>query len=202
MKTHNPLHFVILVPHADLASPLRSRSRFLFAAGICGAWSFPQAAPLALVKRPLTDAELRDLAAALREATLSRGGKITLGKPILVPCPGFHSFFGPALDLPPPAPPCPAVLHAFPAPVLATALAAPAEEPLLGRIHNIPPVNPGFFRAAMVANLDIQPLSRAFPADAVPAPAENYSFRWRVGKGRWLPPLRNASPRRGARDRV
>jgi hypothetical protein len=202
MKTHKPLHFVILVPHADLAGPLRGQSRFLFAAGICGAWSFPQAAPLALVQRPLSDGELRDLAAALREATLIRGGKIALGDPALVPCPGFHSFFGPALDLPPPVPLCPAVLQAFPAPVLATALAAPAGEPLLARIHNIPRVNPGFFRAAMVANLDIRPLSRAFPAGAVPDPAENYSFQWRIGKGRWLPPLRNASPGREAQDRV
>jgi hypothetical protein len=197
MKTHNAIHFVILVPHAGLAAPLRGQSRFLFGAGISGAWSFPQAAPLARLKRPLTEAELRELAGALREATLGRDGKIALGKPILVPCPGFHGFFGPALDITPPSLPRSAVLHAFPVLVMAAALAAPAEEPLLGRIQNIPPVNPGFFRAAMVSNLSVKPLDGAFPALAVPGPAENYSFRWRMGKPRWLPSLRSLSPKRG-----
>jgi hypothetical protein len=195
MKTHNSIHFVILIPHVDLAAPLRGQSRFLFRAGISGAWSFPQAAPLARLKRPLTEAELRDLAGALRDATLGRDGKIALGEPILVPCPGFHSFFGPALDITPPPLPRSAVLHAFPVLVMAAALAAPAEEPLLGRIRDLPPANPGFFRAAMVSNLSVKPLDGAFPALAVPGPAENYSFRWRMGKPRWLPSLRSLSPK-------
>jgi hypothetical protein len=197
MKTHNSIHFVILIPHSDLAAPLRGQSRFLFRAGISGAWSFPQAAPLARLKRPLTEAELRDLAGALRDATLGRGGKIALGKPILVPCPGFPSFFGPALDIPPPPLPRSAVLHAFPVPAMAVALAAPAEEPLLGPIRDLPPALPGFFRAALVSNLSVKSLDGAFPADSVPGPAENYSFRWRLGKPRWLPSLRSFSPKRG-----
>ncbi|MDR1248720.1 MAG: hypothetical protein LBK63_05380 [Treponema sp.] len=200
MKTHTSIHFVILMPHAGLAAPLRDQSRFLFRAGISGAWSFPQAAPLARLKRPLTGAELRDLAGALREATLSRDGKIALGKPALVPCPGFHSFFGPVLDLPPL--PCPAVLQAFPVLVVAAALAAPADEPLLGRIQDIPPMRPGFFRTARVSNLSLKPLEGAFPADSVPGPAENYSFEWRLGKPRWLPSLRSLSPKRGGQDGV
>jgi hypothetical protein len=191
MKTHKAIHFVILIPHADLAAPLRGQSRLLFRAGISGAWSFPQAAPLARLKRPLTEAELRDLAGALREATLGRDGKIALGAPILIPCPGFHSFFGPALDITPPPLPYPGVLHAFPALALAIALAAPADEPLLGQIRDLPRANPGFFRAAMVSNLSLKPLKGAFPADSPPGPAENYSFRWRLGKPRWLPSLRS-----------
>jgi hypothetical protein len=200
MKPDNALYFAILVPHPDLAASLRGQSRFLCAAGMSGAWSFPQAAPLARLKRPLGETELRDLAAALREAALPRGGAFSLGEPILVPCPGFHSFFGPALDAEPPPLPYPAVLHAFPALALSVALAAPAEAPLAGRIRDIPPANPGFFQAAMVCNLAIRPLEDAFPAGAVPLPAENYSFGWRMGKPRWLP--RNASPRRGGRDGV
>jgi hypothetical protein len=190
MKTHNLIHFVILMPQAGLLAPLRAQSRLLFRSGINGAWSFPQAAPLARLKRPLTETELRDLAAALREATLGRDGKIALGRPALVPCPGFHSFFGPALDLPRPPLPCPAFLHAFPVLVLATALAAPAEEPLLEGIPDIPPPQPGFFRAALVRNLTLKPLNGAFPADGAPGPAENFSFEWRLGKPRWLPSLR------------
>ena len=192
MKTHKLLHFAILVPHPDLAAPLRGQSRFLFAAGMSGAWSFPQAAPLALLKRPLGGADLRDLAAALLEATLPRGGKIALGKPILVPCPGFHSFFGPGLDLEPPPLSCSAVVHPFPVLAVCAALAAPAEAPLAGQIRDLPPAHPGFFRAAMVANLAIKPLDGAFPAGAVPGAAENYSFEWRMGTARWLPPLRRS----------
>ncbi|MDR3123566.1 MAG: hypothetical protein LBU16_07300 [Treponema sp.] len=202
MKTGNALHFAILVPHPDLAASLRNQSRFLFAAGLRGAWSFPHAAPLARLKRPLDEAELRDLAAALREATLERGGAIALGGPELVSCPGFHSFFGPALDLAPPPLPSPATLHAFPALVIGIALAAPAEAPLPGRIRDLPPARPGFFRAAMVANLTIKPLDGAFPAAAVPPAEENYSFEWRMGKPRWLPSLRNPSSRRAGRDRA
>jgi hypothetical protein len=202
MKTHNALYFVILVPHYDLMASLRGQSRFLFAAGIDGAWSWPQSAPLARLERPLGEAELRDLAAALRESTLPRGGKISLGDPILAPCPGFHGFFGPALDLAPPPLPYPAVAYAFPALALGVALASPAEAALLGQIRDIPPARPGFFRAAMVANLAIQPLRGAFPAGSVPgaAPtaAETYSLGWRLGKPRWLPSPRNPRRQDGA----
>jgi hypothetical protein len=87
------------------------------------------------------------------------------------------------------------VLHPFPALVIGIALAAPAEAPLLEQLRDLPPARPGFFRAAMVANLAIKPLNGAFPASSVPEAAENYSFEWRMGKPRWLPSLRNASPR-------
>jgi hypothetical protein len=179
MNTDNLKHFVLLIPHRDMAGPLRALSRSLFAAGVHGAWSFPQAAPLALVTRPLPPAALQSLAAALRSATLrNAGAKITLGPPALVSCPGFHSFFGPVLDLPPPPLPYPGVRYSFPSLVLCTGLVAPGDEAVPGTIRDIPPVNPAFFRAAMVANLTIKPL-----AD----PAENYSFTWRIGKPRWLP---------------
>jgi hypothetical protein len=172
------LRFVILIPHRDLAAPLRAQSRHLFANGLNGAWSFPQAAPLALVKRPLSPAELLSLAKDLRDA--ASGGKFSLGDPTLVPCPGFHAFFGPALDPPPPPLPYPAVLYPFPALALCAALVAPHDEPLLDRFHGIPPASPGFFRAAMVANLTIKPLAKG-------PPTETYSFAWRIGKPRWLP---------------
>lgn len=190
MKTHNSIHFVILIPHAAVTGPLRAQSRFLFAAGINGAWSFPQAAPLARLKRPFTPAELKTLALELRNAALqnnSPGGRITLGPPALVPCPGFHGFFGPALELPLPPLPCSGVLYPFPSLILCTALVAPGDAGALEIIPAIPPVSPAFFRAAMVANLRIKPLAGAFPPEAVPDPGENYSFTWRIGKPRWLP---------------
>jgi hypothetical protein len=88
------------------------------------------------------------------------------------------------------------VIHPFPALVLSLALAAPAEEPLAERLRDLPPPAPGFFRAAMVANLAIKPLDGAFPAGAVPGAEENYSFAWHTGKPRWLPSPRRASSRR------
>jgi hypothetical protein len=183
-------HFVLLIPHRDMAGPLRAQSRSLFAAGLSGAWSFPQAAPLALVKRPLSPAELQTLASELRSAAK---GTISLGKPALVPCPLFHGFFGPVLDLPPPPLPHAGVLYPFPSLALCTALIPPGDETLLRTIRGIPPLSPAFFRAAMVANLAIKPLSGAFPPAAVP---ENYSFTWRIGKPRWLPAYRRYDPRK------
>jgi hypothetical protein len=190
MKTRNSIHFVILIPHAAVALPLRAQSRFLFAAGLNGAWSFPQAAPLARLKRPFTPAELKTLASELRNTALHNngtGGRITLGPPALVPCPDFHDFFGPALDLPPPPLPYSGVLYPFPGLILCTALVAPGDAETLEKIPVISPVSPAFFRAAMVANLCVKPLTGAFPPGAVPDPGENYSFTWRIGKPRWLP---------------
>jgi hypothetical protein len=179
-----------------MAGPLRDLSRFLFAAGINGAWSFPQAAPLALVKRPLSPVALQSLALELRSETLREAnGKISLGPPLLVPCPGFHGFFGPALDLPPPPLPYPGVLYSFPSIALCTSLVAPGDEALLENIPGIPPVRHAFFRAAMVANLTIKPLSGAFSPETVPDPAATYSFTWRIGKPRWLPAYRRYDPR-------
>jgi hypothetical protein len=178
-----------------MAGPLRTLSRFLFATGLPGAWSFPHAAPLALVKRPLPPAALQSLASNLRSAAQdAAGGKFRLGKPALVSCPGFHGFFGPALDLPPP--PLPWVRYPFPNLVLCTGLIAPGDEARPGTIRDIPPVSPAFFRAAMVANMTIRPLAYGSSPDAVPAPAENYSFIWRIGKPRWLP--RRYDPRDGS----
>ncbi|GHV74363.1 hypothetical protein AGMMS49940_16650 [Spirochaetia bacterium] len=176
-------HFVLLIPHRDMAGPLRTLSRFLFASGLPGAWSFPQAAPLALVKRPLSPAALQSLASNLRSAAQdSAGGKINLGPPELVPCPLFHGFFGPTLDLSPPPLPYPGVLYPFPRIVLCTGVVARGDAVLLTDIPDIPPVSPAFFRAAMVANMTIRPL--------IPEPPENYSFTWRIGKPRWLPSYR------------
>jgi hypothetical protein len=200
MNNDNLKHFVLLIPHRDMAGPLRALSRFLFSAGIPGAWSFPPAAPLAQVLRPLSPGELQSLAselrfAALRNAALSHG-KISLGKPALVPCPLFHSFFGPVLDLPPPPLPYPGLLYPFPSLVLCTALVAPGDEAALETIRDIPPVNPAFFRAAMVANLTIKPLLD--PSERCAYPLENYSFIWRIGKPRWLPSPRTAIAKDGA----
>jgi hypothetical protein len=75
-------HLLLLVPHRDSRLLLQNWSKALFSAGLDNAWSFPWAAPLALLSRPLSPKELKTAALALREETLARGndGKIRTGK--------------------------------------------------------------------------------------------------------------------------
>jgi hypothetical protein len=165
MKTDmRKLYLAVLIPHRDMEGALKAQSRFLFAAGLSGARSFPHVVPLGLLSRPLPSAELRALAAAIRAETLKEGrdGRICLGKPILVPCPGLPAFYGPALDLraqslswkP---------LHPFPLLGLCTALAAPADEDRLGKAGEPPPLSPSWFRAAALANMVLRPLAAGPP---------------------------------------
>jgi hypothetical protein len=201
------LRFVVLLPHRDMEGPLRSQSRVLFAAGINGAWSFPLAVPLALVSRPFTPGELRALAGAVRASSLQGAGneaktgagqknlntkdtedtkgkkgsgKIAIGTPVLVSWPGGFSFFGPRLDIAPPPLPFPGVVYPFPTLVLCTALALPGDEAAFATIGDLPAITPPGFRAARVANLSIKPLKCG----------GDYSFVWRIGEERWLPPAR------------
>jgi hypothetical protein len=55
---------------------MRSVQRKLFSQGFDGAFSFPTAAPLALLKEPLSESDLKNVAEALRAATMKAGGKI------------------------------------------------------------------------------------------------------------------------------
>jgi hypothetical protein len=50
----------------------------------------------------------------------------------------------------------------------------------------LPPMAPSFFRAAMVANLVIKPLSAADPSPS-PEGEAPYSFAWRIAPPHWLP---------------
>jgi hypothetical protein len=69
------LRMVILLPHRDCRRVLRDYRRRLFAAGLWGAYSFPEAVPLALVSRPFTETELKALAGSLRDLSLGRTGE-------------------------------------------------------------------------------------------------------------------------------
>jgi hypothetical protein len=191
------LRLVVLVPHRDSSRFLEARRSSLFAAGLLGAWSFPIAAPLARLSRPLTAGELKALAAYLREASLAGGrdGRIAAGEAAEVQCPGGTEgplrFWGPSLNLPVPAwedicAPAPAsdpVYRPFPAAVLCAALTP-------GGLSPSPPLPalPAFsFRAAAAANMAIRPLAQG---------AAGYSFRWRIGPLFWLPKKNRLYPRR------
>jgi hypothetical protein len=87
------------------------------------------------------------------------------------------AFFGPTLDIRLPEPllaGSAALVHAFPHPVLASAIVRNAPSGLPQ-----PPEIP--FRAAAVANMIYRPI----PGGAVP------SFEWQIGELHWLPAVRN-----------
>jgi hypothetical protein len=182
------IYLAILVPHRDCRRLLYRRSAELFAAGLWGAWSFPQAAPLALLSVPLTGDELAALARNLRRRSLgeNRKGMILPGPeealPLELPA-GFPALriYGPALELRIEREdfgPAGEKLTALLPPLLGCAVLGDGEEK--------PPAgaeNPGAFkfRAAAVANMRYRPL---------PAGERGYSFSWKIGKLHWLPPCR------------
>jgi hypothetical protein len=177
-----------MVPHCDTRGALRDWSERLFASGCLGAWSFPWAAPLALLSAPLSGEELKLSAAALREETLARGGDGTFraggtaGADFPATRAGglsqrsiFGLRFDPALD--------PGV----------SLFSGSAAEKILFRFsplllgcgilregEALPPIPPPSlsFRAAALANMSFRPLSGGCAA---------YSFTWSIGKLRWLP---------------
>jgi hypothetical protein len=75
------LYLAALVPHRDSRRTFLKRSAELFASGWWGAWSFPHVAPLALLRSPLGEEELKALARNLRRRSLEggRGGRIPEG---------------------------------------------------------------------------------------------------------------------------
>jgi hypothetical protein len=196
LKTHGQtLKLLVLVPHRDAVPPLRAWSAALFAAGFNGAWSFPWAAPLAVLSRFLSAEELKRSARVLREQTLAgeRQGKIKTGPASCAFFPngwpgggGNAAVFGPLLDLEIPAPFFEIggkVLYRFSPLALGAALvqgAVPAD----GSAFPPPQIS---FRAAALANMAYRPLfaGNGVPGDGASTPA--YSFEWKTGKLYWLP---------------
>jgi hypothetical protein len=177
-----PFRFVVLIPHRDSARALEPYSRKLFAAGFAGAYSFPNAAPLALVSRACSRGELKALAHALRNLSAGgQDGKLRALAPQTAACPSpALALFGPLLDTPVPAPetyPADVALHCFPRLILCAALLGPGDEALT-RQAALPELSVPPFRAAMLANMSLTPLDSGAPA---------YSFAWEIGEPIWLP---------------
>jgi hypothetical protein len=202
------IYFAVLVPHRDCRRLLRLRSAELFAAGFWGAWSFPHAAPLALLPAPLKAEELAGLARKLRRRSLeNKGTGMILSGPeriVYLDTPeGFPKprLYGPALELRVEAEDFgPAPGKKIMPPVLGCAGLGDSDTPesrgtpedpgapeTRGVLKN--PETRGTpetfkFRAAAVANMRYTPLSAGVPG---------YSFSWKIGKLHWLPPCRNNS---------
>ena len=176
MESSEKLLFAVLVPHRDFIPVLETYRRALFAEGFDGAFAFPAAAPLALLKRPLDSAELKNAAAELRKK---------LGDKKIV-CTGYSEcsawntdiqtirFFGITLDIPPPAFLPDAVLQQWEKPILAPAILLPDDT--IPKVKMDPLAMP---RAAALANLALQPV-----------PNTLYSFTWNLGPLFWLPNIR------------
>jgi hypothetical protein len=189
-----PLYLAVLVPHRDSRGILRERSAELFARGLWGAWSFPQAAPLALLRAPLGGAELGELARKLRELSLAgnRDGTLRTGAAAVLPLAGLPAgavLYGPRLDirLDPrdfagSGKTVEKIVELFPAPLVACAVLGP-EDPR----DPFPPGRAwgGDFRAAAVANLSYRPIA-----------AGGYSYAWRIGELHWLPRPRGGAGKR------
>ena len=182
-------HYIIIVPHRDSLKPFEEYRARLFTAGFQGAWSFPTAAPLASVSRPLNREELKELGRNIRELTNKTDGKIHCSGSVLTerrrPRTEARehgnkkdiSFFGVPLNLLVeeaifPKSARAKILDIFSPPVLCAALVGSGEKP---------PSEEGpalSFRAAFLANLAIRPLESG---------AADYSFEWKIGPPVWLP---------------
>ncbi|MDR1129043.1 MAG: hypothetical protein LBL20_07005 [Treponema sp.] len=178
----------VLVPHRDIRPALYSFRRRLFAAGILGAYTFPPAAPLALLEKPLDGPALKDLARTLRALSLEAGGGVFTADAkglSLISGPGGIGFWGLPLDIP--ALPCLPGGLPFPRTALCAAVCGSDPEAereiLLGTCGGAggPPLLR--FRAAAAANLGI----RFFPGGGPAGDLPGLSSRWRTGKPFWLP---------------
>ena len=189
----SPLLFAVLVPHRDCLPVLEAYRRNLFAAGLDGAFSFPAAAPLALLKRPLNSAELKAAAAELRNhlgdkkivsAEQNECNGWTFAESAVMVC-----FFGAVLDLPLPAFPPDAVLYTWEKPILAPALIA-SDDSLKPPVAASKADAELSFRAAALANLALQMVPNAedyTKAHKTESFEKDFSFTWNLGPLHWLP---------------
>jgi hypothetical protein len=173
--------FIILVPHRDALEALEKYRKRLFSTGFYGAYSFPMAAPLALVSRPLSREELKELGRNIRDLSKGKDGKIISGSAVQVNYSDKITFFGPSLSIELkesifPESARDKILHVFSPPVLCVALPGSEEKPF-------PEEGPALsFRAAALVNLTLSPLDCGAAA---------YSFEWRMGHPVWLPGTRD-----------
>ena len=195
-------HFLILIPHRDAGNCLVNYREKLFAAGFCGAYSFPPAAPLARISRPFSREELKETARNIRKETAENDEKLQSGGTALLKFAGNAgsktaaleeadknpafleqlSLFGLLLNFPrsedifPQAARNRLIRVFFPSMLCAAILSpeenSPSETPAS---PDLPELS---FRAASLANLTIRPLDHGDPS---------YSFRWTMSAPVWLP---------------
>jgi hypothetical protein len=187
------VRLLALFPHRDGARELYREKTGLFDAGFYGAYSFPFAAPLAIIKRPLSIDELKAASKNLRTQTLVSDGKIlslSSGGGIApltretAPIFDDYSVYGAPLSICAPAIAEDALLRSFEKIILTQALVytSNAATSLLGEWgtgnSELLSSKAICFGAGYVANMTILPLGPRF------------SFRWQIGRAVWLPAVR------------
>ena len=187
--------FAILVPHRDCLPALDTYRQSLFSAGMDGAFSFPAAAPLALLHRPLSKAELKNAATELRKqlgekpfVCIEQGEKTVCREKQNNAAEKNGSadtlcFFGPILELPLPRFPDDAVVQHWETPILAPAILAPGDK----LPDPLPQAMAVSFRAAALANLSYTRVLSGKEAGATENFEPEYSFSWELGPLQWLP---------------
>ena len=179
--------FVILIPHRDALRLIAEYRKMLFSDGFYGAYSFPLAAPLALVSRSFDRAELKELGRNIRNLTKEKDGKIVGSSAVQANCPGGFSFFGPGLNLQLkedlfPASTKDKILHILSPPVLCVTLLGSEKMPVS---KEEPALS---FRAASLANLTLRPLDNGAAGYSYEYYSyECYSYEWKIGPPVWLP---------------
>jgi hypothetical protein len=163
---------VVLVPHRDAVIDLRGEKRGFFSDGFYGAYSFPVVAPLCVVRRPLTNVELKETAKKICDEVLMRGGLIEGAGEAAVSFFGDYFFWGEELSI--------SALYLndtvlsgfekrFEKIILCEALLSKSEPP--PKKINSKKIS---FRASALANMVIRPLDKKF------------SFEWKIGRPVWL----------------
>ena len=195
------LSLLVFVPHRDVRLLLRKWSESLFHAGLQGAWSFPQTAPLALLNRRLSDTELKALTRPMREYINTNGGKTVAGPPAVTKIQAKNSpavfVLGPSLPIYLPdsfweicgdALLCPLTPVVLGSAVVETQKSnnhkgAEGEEgrEVQKRLKNEKIPYPSCsFRAGALANMDFRPFLTEGNFDG-------YSIEWGIGPLHWLP---------------
>ncbi|MDR2468213.1 MAG: hypothetical protein LBD22_04540 [Spirochaetaceae bacterium] len=163
------LRFVVLIPHREIVARISKYRCVCAAVGSPDVFSFPVAAPLALLRRPLERIELKQAAETLRAWTLCNGrrGKIPPGMFRTISLP-WHIVYGQELVLPGLDIPANAVIQRFPPTLCYTAHSSG----LTGKTVSEPVMEP--LSTCAFANMVIRPLS--YPS----------SFEWKTGRPLWL----------------
>ena len=171
---------LVLVPHRDIRRILCNYSDALFKAGFCGAYHFPQAAPLALLSQPLNISELKHCARALREA--AGGSKINITETSVSSFPmnkDGMEFFGPRLNID-----VSAIYNESSSQKITGVISAPVICACLLRNDETDkpslPAPKFSFSAAAVANMLWQPLG----VKGV------QGYKWKIGELIWLAPVK------------
>jgi len=171
--------FIVLIPGRDTEKLLEEYRTALFAKSFHGAYSFPSAAPLAEVSRPLSRDELKKLAGNIRKLTMAHDGKITSAENCTSGGFGKLSFFGPQLDLPDglfkETAKSKIARIFFPIALCEALIESTGTDP---QAEKCPTLS---FRAAALANITIRSLNGS-NGEALP-----FSFEWETGPLVWLP---------------